>query len=241
MDLQPGQLEVGERFIQDKVTNIINGDEVNWYLFRIPVSQPDRVFGNISGFKSIRYMRMYMTGWQQPVVLRTANFRIVGSQWRRIENNLESKRFDEVPEEQDSKFTLSVVNLEENGQGGETRIPYVLPPGINQDRDNTSVIERRLNEQSIQLCVEDLADKTAKAAYKNIDMNLVNYGRINMFIHAHCQTALYGELRAFLRLGTGFDKYYEFVVRIVITAEGSSEPAVIVRAENAIAVRVYER
>ena len=78
VDLRPGKLSVNHKFIQDKVTNTINGDEVSWYLFRIPVKQPDKVIGNISGFKSIRYMRMYLTDWAQPVVLRTANFRIVG-------------------------------------------------------------------------------------------------------------------------------------------------------------------
>ena len=232
--LRPGDLDVDNPFITDKVTNTINGDEVNWYLFRIPVSQPDRVIGNISGFKSIRYMRMYLTGWSQPVVLRTANFRLVGSQWRRVQDGLESKRFDEIPETQDSKFTLSVVNLEENGQGGENRIPYVLPPGINQDRDNTSVIERRLNEQSIQLCVEDLADKTAQAAFKNVDLNLVNYGRVKMFIHAQSSTANDDEVRAFLRLGTGFDNYYEIEVPLKITAVGTSDPEAIWRAENEI-------
>ncbi len=234
INLRPGQLEVGQGRIVDKVTNIINGDEVNWYLFRIPVRQPDRVVGNISGFKSIRYVRMYFTGWSQPVVLRTANLRLVGSQWRRYEGNLDSKRFDEIPETKDSRFTISVVNIEENGQGGESRIPYVLPPGIIRDRDNTSVIERRLNEQSMQLCVEDLADKTAQAAFKNIDLNLVNYGRVKMFIHAQSNSANDDDLRAFLRLGTGFDNYYEIEVPLKITRVGTSDPAEIWPVENEI-------
>ena len=234
VDLRPGQLQVGEGFIMDKVTNTINGDEVSWYLFRIPISQPDAVIGNISGFKSIRYARMYFTNWAQPVVLRTANLRLVGSQWRRFEGNLESKRFDEVPETQDSKFTITVVNIEENGQGGESGIPYVLPPGINRDRDNTSVIERRLNEQSIQLCVEDLQDKNAQAAFKNVNFNLINYGRIKMFLHAQSKSAQDGDLRGFLRLGTGFDNYYEIEVPLVITPKGTSDPAEIWPAENEI-------
>lgn len=234
INLRPGQLDVGNGFIMDKVTNIINGDEVNWYLFRIPIEQPNEVIGNITGFKSIRYVRMYLTDWSQAVVLRTANLRLVGSQWRRFEGNLESKRFDEIPETQESRFTISVVNIEENGQGGETRIPYVLPPGINRDRDNTSVIERRLNEQSIQLCVEDLQDKNAKAAFKNVDLNLINYGKVNMFIHAQSELAQTGDLRGFLRLGTGFDNYYEIEVPLTITQPGTSDPAEIWPAENEI-------
>jgi cell surface protein SprA len=234
VDLRPGQLDVGEKFIVDKVTNNINGDDVTWYLFRIPVRQPDATIGNITGFKSIRYVRLYMTDWVQPVVLRTANLRLVGSQWRRFEGNLESKRFDEVPETQDSKLTISVVNIEENGQGGESGIPYVLPPGINRDRDNTSVTERRLNEQSIQLCVDDLQDKNALAAFKNVDMNLVNYGRVKMFLHAQSQNASDGDLTAFLRLGSGFDNYYEIEVPLQITLPGTSNPNEIWPVENEI-------
>ncbi|RLA58225.1 MAG: cell surface protein SprA, partial [Epsilonproteobacteria bacterium] len=162
------------------------------------------------------------------------NLRLVGSQWRRFEGNLENKRFDEVPESKDTKFTISVVNIEENGQGGEFNIPYVLAPGISRDRDNTSVVERRLNEQSIQLCIEDLPDKNANAAFKNVDLNLVNYGRVKMFLHAQSDNAQDNDLRAFLRLGTGFDNYYEIEVPLLITPTGTSDPAEIWPAENEI-------
>lgn len=234
VDLRPNQLQVGEGYIVDKVTNNINGDDVSWYLFRIPVRQPTAIVGNISGFKSIRYVRLYLTDWRQAAVLRTANLRLVGSQWRRFEGNLESKRFDEIPETQDSKLTISVVNIEENGQGGESGIPYVLPPGINRDRDNTSVTERRLNEQSIQLCVDDLQDKNAQAAFKNVDLNLVNYGRVKMFLHAQSSNASDDDLRAFLRLGSGFDNYYEIEVPLKITPPGTSNPNEIWPTENEI-------
>ena len=242
VNLRPGQLSVGNEHIMDKVTyNDTNtGDEVNWYLFRIPISQPDKAVGNISGFKSIRYIRMYLTGWAQPVVLRTSNFRFVGSQWRKFTGNLESKRYDEIPETQDSNLTISVVNIEENSQGGETRVPYVLPPGIVRDRDNTSVIERDLNEQSIQLCVEDLPDKNAQAAFKNVDMNLVNYGRIKMFLHAHSESTKDDELSGFLRFGSGFDNYYEIEVPLKITNPGTSDPREVWPLENEIDVPFSE-
>ncbi len=240
VDLKPGQLNVGEGYIMDKVTDTRTGDEVNWYLFRIPISQPDKAVGNISGFKSIRYIRMYLTGWSQPVVLRTANFRFVGSQWRKFTGNLESKRFDEIPESQDSNLTISVVNIEENSQGGETGIPYVLPPGIRRDRDNTSVIERSLNEQAIQLCVEDLPDKNAQAAFKNVDMNLVNYGRIKMFLHAQSKSAQDGELNGFFRFGSGFDNYYEIEVPLKITQPGTVDATEIWPLENELNVPFSE-
>ena len=123
IDLNPSALVVGNQNIQDVVTNTINGDQVSWYLFRIPVRQPDRKQGGIEGFKSIRYMRMYMTGFTKPVVLRLADFHLVGSQWRRYNENLEETGFFEDRDIQDPSFTISVVSEEKNPG-------YVVPPGF---------------------------------------------------------------------------------------------------------------
>ncbi len=228
IDLNPSALVVGNQNIQDKVTNVINGDEVSWYLFRIPVRQPDRTQGSIQGFKSIRYMRMYMTGFTQPVVLRMADFHLVGSQWRRYNENLEETGFFEDRDEQDPSFTISVVSEEKNPG-------YVVPPGFQRDRDNTSTLERRLNEQSIELCVEDLPDRDARAVFKNVDFDLINYGRIKMFLHAESETTQDDEMTAFLRIGTDFTQnYYEIQIPLKITPDGSTDPAEIWPMENEI-------
>jgi cell surface protein SprA len=235
IDLRANDLDVGDKYIVDQVSNTINGDNVTWYLFRVPVRQPDNVVGNISGFKSIRYVRMLMTDWQQPVVLRLANFRLVSSEWRQFPGSLQEKRYDEIPEQSDSEFSISVVNIEENSQGSGSRSPYVLPPGINRDRDNTSVIERQLNEQSLQLCIEGLEDKDARGAFKNGSLDLINYGRVKMFIHAESEDADDDELTGFLRLGTDFvSNYYEIEVPLKITPGGASLPEEIWPAENEI-------
>ena len=133
-------------------------------------------------------MRTYLTDFQQPVVLRMAEFRMVGSQWRSFQESLFERGFFELPEPDNSNLTVDVVNIEQNAQGSETSSPYVLPPGIQRDRDNTSAIERRLNEQSLRLCVEDLAPKDARAVFKNTNLDLVQYERIKMFFHANCYT-----------------------------------------------------
>ena len=236
MDLRPGQLRVGSNNIVDKVTNDVDGEEVNWYLFRIPVRKPDRIQGSISGFKSIRYMRTYLTDFAEPVVLRFVNFRLVGSQWRTFQGNLYEKGLFEVPEPSDPNFTVSAVNIEENGQGGDGRPPYVVPPGIRRDRDNSSSIERRLNEQSLQLCVEGLRDRDARAVFKNVGQDLVNYGRIKMFFHADSPDDLLpGEVTAFLRFGTDFtENYYEIEVPLTMTQPGESLPSQVWPEENEI-------
>ncbi len=226
LDLGPGQLRVGEKFIVDKVTSPVrlpdgSSEEVTWYQFRIPVRDFDGRFGNIQGFKSIRYLRTYLTGWQQPVVLRFANFQLVGSQWRRFTESLREDSFEPIPEPDFTGFTVSVVNVEENSQGSENSSPYVLPPGFSRDRDNTSAIERSLNEQALQVCIDDLPDKEARGVFKNVDLDLISYGRIKMFLHAESNNATDDELVAFLRLGTDRkDNYYEVEVPLKVTPFG---------------------
>jgi cell surface protein SprA len=238
IDLKPGQLKVGQNNIVDKVINNIgNGqDEVPWYLFRIPVRKPDRVQGNINGFKSIRYMRTYLTGFEEPVVLRMVNFRLIGSQWRTFQESLFEKGLFEVPEPSDPNFTVSVVSIEDNSQGGVDRPPYVVPPGVVRDRDNTSAVERRRNEQALQLCVDDLRDKDARAVFKNVSQDMVNYGRLKMFLHADSPEDLApGEVTAFIRLGTDFtENYYEVEVPLTMTPAGLFSATDIWPEENEI-------
>jgi cell surface protein SprA len=241
IDLRPGQLKVGTSYIVDQVTHTEGGEQVNWYLFRIPVRQPDRVEGDISGFKSIRWMRTYLTDFQQPVVLRMAEFRMVGSQWRSFQESLFERGFFEVPEPDNSNLTVDVVNIEQNAQGSDTSSPYVLPPGIERDRDNTSVVERRLNEQSLRICVEDLAPKDARAVFKNLTIDLVQYERIKMFFHANSADARDGEVSAFLRLGTDYtDNYYEIEVPLKISSLGSNDPRIVWPEENEIDIAIQE-
>lgn len=241
LDLRPGNLVVGENYIVDKVTSNKNGENVDWYLFRIPVRQPDRVQGNISGFKSIRWLRTYLTDFEQPVVLRMANFRMVGSQWRVFQESLFQRGFFEIPEPNNSNVTVDVVGIEENSQGSETQSPYVVPPGIQRDRDNTSTVERRLNEQSLRICVEDLPAKDARGVFKNITQDLVQFERIKMFLHADSQDARDGEISAFLRLGTDYtDNYYEIEVPLLITPKGTRDPAQIWPLENEIDIAIQE-
>lgn len=241
MDLRPGNLVVGENYIVDKVTHNEAGENVDWYLFRIPVRQPDRVQGNISGFKSIRWIRTYLTDFEQPVVLRMANFRMVGSQWRVFQESLFDRGFFEIPEPDNSNVTVDVVGIEENSQGSETQSPYVLPPGIQRDRDNTSTVERRLNEQSLRICVEDLPAKDARGVFKNITQDLVQFERIKMFLHADSEDARDGEITAFLRLGTDYtDNYYEIEVPLKITPKGTRDPSQIWPLENEIDIAIQE-
>jgi len=242
LDPSPGQMEVGRNNIVDQVLgDNENGENVRWFLFRIPVRQPDKKFGNISGFKSIKYIRTILTDFEQPIVLRLANFRMVGSQWRRYTSSLEGGAGSEDIENDPNNLTISVVNIEENSQGNTTQPPYVLPPGFERDRDNTSSIERSLNEQSLQLCVENLEDNDARGAYKDVALDLINYGRLKMFLHANSPSQLEdGELSAFLRLGRDDDNYYEIEIPLRVTPASASLQTDIWPAQNEINIAFDE-
>ncbi len=228
VDLQPGQLEVGRGYVVDKITPTEGaGAGVTWYLFRIPIRQPDRQEGDIQGYKTIRYLRTYLTDFAEPVVLRFAKFQFVGSQWRRFTNDLDQKILNEYDEDYDPEFTISTVNIEENGdiETNTSGSPYVVPPGFIRDQDNTSPINRRLNEQSIQLCVEDLRDGDARAAFKNIPLDLINYGNLRLFLHAEPQEGRVladSAVSGFLRIGNdATQNYYEVEIPLAVSPPGS--------------------
>ena len=241
INLRPGELDVGRENIVDKVRAVVNGEDVDWYLFRIPIRNPDRVVGNINDFKSIRYLRTYLTGFSQPVVLRMANFQMVGSQWIKETANLESEGLGEPLEFANTEFNISVVNIEQNADGDPTRIPYTLPPGFERDRDNTTPNQVRLNEQSLKLEVKELEDRDARGVFKNVNFDLINYGNIKMFLHAQGENIQDAEATAFLRLGTDkTQNYYEIEVPLAITALGTTAPRDIWPLENEIDVTLDE-
>lgn len=226
LDLKPGQIDVGQKYIVDKITPEGYTD-VTWYLVRIPIRQFEDKFGAINGFKSIRYARMILTGFKEPVVLRFSNFRAVGNRWRRYTARLAQSQFSEELEPNLDNFSVSVVNVEENGKGNAEKPAYVPP--LARDRDITSSIQRRLNEQSVQMCVTSLEDGDARAIYKNVSFDFFNYGRIKMFLSAHGQNLQDNQLVAFLRLGTDFDQnYYEIQLPLKITPNGNDPNASVV-------------
>jgi cell surface protein SprA len=235
-----GGLQENE-YIVDQITKPQNGDDVTWYLFRIPIRQFDNSFGNINGFKSIKYLRTYLTNFSEPVVLRMVNFRFVSSRWRRYGETLDEADLNVGTDADDlNNISVSVVNVEENGAGTDTQSPYVLPPGFNRDQDNTSTLNIRLNEQSLQVCVDELEDGTARAVIKQVQLDLINYGRIEMFLHADSESSD-DALTAFLRLGDDIDSnYYEIEVPLKITPKGSINPSEVWPEENEINLDLNE-
>ncbi|GAB4239187.1 MAG: cell surface protein SprA [Ekhidna sp.] len=222
--LRPGTNSSGgnlldNRYIVDQISNI--DGESTWYLFRIPIRNNGRTVGSPT-LENVKYIRMYLTGFSQPIVLRMAQMRLVGSQWRKYEQALNEPGLNELPNTNPTDFDVSVVSIEDNSTNDAGGIRYVLPPGLDRDVDNTTTQNRRNNEQSLQICVEDLDDKDGRAVYKNVNFDLINYGRMKMFFHAESndpnRMLLDNRITAFIRMGTDFDEnYYEVEFPLTVT------------------------
>jgi cell surface protein SprA len=214
INLQPGQIEVGKGYVVDRV----NARGANWYLFRIPIREFTRKYGGINGFKNIRFMRMYMDDWQQPVVLRMSQLQMVSTQYRKYNGDLNARGLQEIPEPYDAQFSIATVSAEENSaQSADPKAPkyvYGSPPGFDRDVDFTTTNQMQLNEQAMSLCVSNLRDGDSRAAFKNVNLNLIQRKRLKMFIHLQNQENESGQASAFLRLGTDItENYYDIELK----------------------------
>ncbi|MDA9345187.1 cell surface protein SprA, partial [Flavobacteriales bacterium] len=227
--LSPQTMNISNPYISDVLETTVdtkNGDErvIKWYQFRVPVYNPEKVIGSIQDFKSIRFMRMVLSDFSEPIVCRFATLELVRGEWRRYNLDL-TEGGEYIPNDIDDEtlFDVSAVNIEENGQ--RDPINYVLPPGIEQNIDNTTTTIRRDNEQSLVLKICNLKDGDSRAAYKTSDLDVRAYKRLKMFVHAEGKDddLLDGELSCFIRLGTDFtSNYYEYEIPLQSTNHGDN-------------------
>lgn len=219
---------IGQNFITDKVTynaKLENGErsEVNWYQFKIPVNDYERVIGNIQDFKSIRFMRMFMKGFEDTTILRFATLELVRGEWRRYNRALmqgqEGMPTSDLPA---GSFEVSAVNIEENYT--RTPVNYVLPPGVSRVIDPSQPALIELNEQAMEVKVIDLADGDARAVFRNVGLDVRQYRRMMMDIHAEAipeYPLRDGDLTLFIRLGTDYNNnYYEYEIPLALTSPG---------------------
>jgi len=227
ISLRPEDMVEGRNHIAsitEAAVNLRNGkkETVRWYQFRIPISEYDKKVGAIQNFKSIRFMRMYMTGWEQEQTLRFATLELVRSDWR----NYTAGRLNERGYAVAGTGTLSTgtVNIEENA--GSAPVNYVLPPGIDRVVDPGQSTSTQLNEQAMVLDIADLEPHDAVAVYKNSGIDMRQYDKIQLFVHGEAlmnnDTQLSdGDLSLFVRLGSDYkDNYYEYEVPIHLTPAG---------------------
>ncbi len=238
--LKPQFMNVGENYITDKrVINVkyengTSGAE-NWYQFRIPIRSYTNKIGNIPDFKSIRFMRMYLTGWEDSVNLRFAKLDLVRNQWRNFYNELTNDgTYVTIPSTTGTTLNTLAVNLEENS--GRTPIPYRIPPGIERVQSlATGGVNIQQNEQALSMQIRSLPQNTARGVFKTINFDLRQYKKLSMFIHAEelapsdpFRTPLTdSSLFAVVRIGQDFlSNYYEVKIPLKITRPTASPSAI---------------
>ena len=215
---------IGQNYITDVrryTASLRNGNKetVNWYKFRIPVNAADKErIGSINDFTSIRFMRMFLTGFEKPVILRFGSLDLVRGEWRMYEQNLSN-----TASSNSGTLEVSAVNIEEYND--KQPVNYVLPPGISRVTDPSQPQLVESNEQAMNLTVKNLSKNEAKAVYKNTNLDLRQYKRLQMFVHANSfiqnTTNLQNDqLALFVRLGSDYkNNYYEYEIPLKLTPE----------------------
>lgn len=225
VSIRPEDFVVGKNYITDKQVSVVrtrndSNQTVEWYQFKIPLSDFERVVGSIKDFSTIRFARIFMTGFKQVTHLRFATLELVRGEWRPYDFNLNNR--GDAPAE--GQLDISVVNIEENAS--REPVNYVLPPGVTRISDPGQSQIVQLNEQSMSLKVTGLQAGDARAVYRNTQHDLRNYKRMQMWVHAESliddvTNLRSGDLSVFIRLGSDVkNNFYEYEIPLTLTPAG---------------------
>lgn len=237
----------GHPFVTDVRENVNvelpNGQTLvtRWIQFKVPIDKNyyqgtnfAPYFNTVNGIqdlRSVRFMRMVLSGFDQPVVMRFGTLDLVRGDWRRYNRSLN----EDVVVNRNTTVDISTVNILEN----ENRIPvnYVLPPEIQREQINNNNTIVRQNEQSLSFRVCDLQPMDSRGIFKGIDVDLRQYKKLKMYLHAESiqgQNPLPGSgtneeydrrMVAFIRLGTDYqDNYYQIEVPLKPTEYVENTP-----------------
>jgi cell surface protein SprA len=222
ISLRPKDMTVGSNFINDKRTASVtlkNGQTstISWYQFKVPITEYEKKIGTISGFNSIRFIRMFLTGFQDSTILRLASLDLVRGDWRNYTKDL----YTVAPTTDATTVDVSTVSLEENS--GRQPINYKLPPGVSQETDPSQPGVYLEDEQSLAVRIGALSPGDARAVYKNTSYDFRQYERLQMYVHAEAFVDDVNppkdyEMTVFMRLGTDYqNNYYEYEIPLEIT------------------------
>lgn len=230
ISLRQQDMIVGQNYIVDKVAGkgiLTNGENINvdWYQFRVPVRSYQKKIGGIQDFRSIRFIRMFMHNFSDPAVVRFARLELVRAEWRRYLQSIKDPGIY-IGNDINTQFEVSTVNIEENGD--KLPVNYQVPPQIRRQVDISTTNLIQLNEQSLQLRVCGLEDGDARAIFKNTNLDIRAYRRLQMEIHSESMNGNQWadkQVTAFIRIGTDFtNNYYEYEVPLDRCADGETDP-----------------
>ena len=215
--------------IKEGVTpDLPNGTQLNrrWIQYKIPLSDFTDAVGGVTDFRSISFMRMYLTGFSSDVVLRFATLDLVRGDWRTYTKTLEDELIDNDPSDDGTVVDVNTVNIEENNT--RTPIPYVMPPGVVREQLNNNNTIIRQNEQSLSFKVDNLQSQDSRGVFKSLNIDIRQYKKLKMFLHAEkIISSDYSDddtpLVGFLRLGTDLSQnFYQVELPLQFTPHGAA-------------------
>ncbi|MFT3681736.1 MAG: cell surface protein SprA [Ferruginibacter sp.] len=231
VDIQPdgrSVMEIGNNYIVDKkvvpITGLPDGSSRSetWYQFRIPIGSYNQRVGNIPDFKSIRFIRMFLTDFDSSVVMRFGKLELSRNIWRRYPYKVDTSG-NYTPFTTDVSFDINGVNIEENDK--RSPLPYRTPKDIQRQQiQSNNGVNLLQNEQSMSLKFCDMAMGDARAVQQTFaNRDLRQFGRLKMYIHAEnfvkSPTSVKDkDLNAVIRIGTDFaNNYYEIKIPLYMT------------------------
>ncbi|MGV0922209.1 T9SS outer membrane translocon Sov/SprA [Empedobacter tilapiae] len=231
--------------------------KVKWYQVRIPVDNYDLDIDgdgieelnnttSISQAESVltaaRFMRMVMRGFEEETTLRFGTFDLVRSEWRRYTKNIypsiaagnqegvdEDKNIDDLE--------VGEVSVERNGTD---RPRYMMPPGVYREQTQGATGYQSQNEASMTLKAKFKPGSTSKAIFKNTNLDLRRYKKMQMFVSAQnlldrTSNAIDNGTKLFIRLGSDYtDNYYEYEMPLKYTPQSSTTESTVWPDENFI-------
>ena len=229
IDMKP-VMEVGQNYVTDiRNTQVELPDgtttEARWLQFKIPVSQPQNTIGSITDFRSIRFMRLFMTGFANPITVRFGALELVRGEWRRYTSTLDAK--DTNVDDDRTELDVLAVNLQQNNE--RCPINYITPPGVVREQlfNNNTVINQ--DEQSLSLRVggDGLETGDARGVFKNVSVDMRQFNKLKMFIHAESlpnEIAIRdNQMIGFIRIGNDFTQnFYQIEIPLKVTLPSSS-------------------
>ncbi|MBS7787218.1 cell surface protein SprA [Flavobacterium sp. CYK-55] len=214
-----------------------------WIQFKIPVSECERIIGSLTkdDFTSIRFMRMFVTGFEDEITLRFASLDLIRGDWRRYQVALDptDPNFANDP----TVFETQSVNVLENGS--RTPVKYVTPPGVVREQlyNNNTIINQ--NEQSLSLRVsgaDGLEAGDSRGVFKNINVDMRQFKKLKMFIHSEAypndsSPLQDNEMVAFIRFGNDFtENFYQVEVPLKVTQPGATSAEAIWPEANDLSI-----
>ena len=226
VSIDKNSMAVGSNYITDAITSPVvlkNGksENVTWYQFKIPIRENPEAIGGINNFKSIRFIRMFMTNFDNTAHLRLATLDLVRGEWRAYDQPLNPKNITPTTT---AKLDVQAVNIEENAS--KSPVNYILPPGITRETDPGQPQLLLENEQSMVLRVTNLAPQDARGVYKATTYDMRQYKRLQMFVHAEKMLLDPNPLKdydltCFIRIGSDMvNNYYEYEIPLRLTPAG---------------------